>query len=224
MVTTINSKKQLRFGNRQSGPKRYAGGFSLFELVVFIICVAIIYATAARRFAEFPEQAERANFLSVMIEIQTAVNLEIMLGYNSGRFTNIEAFAGANPMDLLLAPPRNYLGAFDGSNQNELPRRSWYFNTETRELIYLVADSDNVFVARNGVFSPADEIRFQLQVKYRYEDMNSGLPVEVIDQTDAPIPESQLKRRIAGVTMLPVFPFNWEGADPEAMIEEATGG
>ena len=47
-----------------------SGGFSLFELVVFIICVAIIYASAANRFSDFPGEAERANFLAVSAQIQ----------------------------------------------------------------------------------------------------------------------------------------------------------
>ena len=85
-------------------------GFSLFELVVFIISIAIIYAYATNRFAEFPGQAERANFMAVTTQLQTGVNLEMMMALGSGRVTSLEQFEGVNPMDLMLSAPTNYLG------------------------------------------------------------------------------------------------------------------
>ncbi len=214
--------KQVR--NKLSpGINSYSRGFSLFELVVFIICVAIIYAAGARRFGEFPGQAERANFLAVTIEIQTAVNLEIMLGYNTGRFSDVTAFEGANPMDLLLVPPRNYLGALAISDSSGLPRRSWYFNTQNGELVYLIEASEDVSVMRNGVSTPTDEIRFRLQVEYVNEDIRSGLPVNILNRADTEVPEDNQRRRVVGIAMLPVLPFNWEGSDPSSLIREANG-
>jgi type II secretory pathway pseudopilin PulG len=195
-------------------------GFSLFELVVFIVCVAIIYAAAARRFSGFTGEAERANFLAITIELQTAVNLEVMMGANLGRYASIEAFSGANPMDLLLAPPMNYLGAFDSVDSTQFPRRVWYFDKTTEELVYLVNDNEDLSVSVGGVDVTADEIRFKMQIEYRYEDTLTGLPIEVVRNRDS-IPEENLRQRFSGILMRPTYPFNWAGSDPNSLIAEA---
>ncbi|PCJ23781.1 MAG: hypothetical protein COA96_11000 [SAR86 cluster bacterium] len=202
------------------GKRQHSSGFSLFELVVFIISVAIIYASAARRFAEFPGEAERVNFLAITIELQTAVNLEIMMGYSLGKFANVEAFAGTNPMDLMLSPPSNYLGALEFVDQSQLPRRSWYFDRQSEELVYLINDNDNVSVIRQGVKSSTDEIRFRIQLEYRLEDIESGLPIELVENGNL-ISEDNIRRRLNGVTMKPTVPFNWGGVDANALAEDA---
>lgn len=207
--------------NPLSNPSK-ARGFSLFELVVFIICVAIIYAAAARRFAGFSGEAERANFMAITIELQTAIKLEVMMGVNLGRYTTIEAFSGANPMGLLLAPPMNYLGAFDIVDSTQFPRRVWYFDKATEELVYLVNDNEDLSVNVGGVNVIADEIRFKMQIEYRYEDKLTGLPLEVVRNRDA-IPEENLRRKISGILMKPKYPFNWSGSDPNSLIAEAQG-
>ena len=188
--------------------------------MVFIISVAIIYATAARRFSEFPGEAERANFLAIMIELQTAVNLEVAMGYSLGRYTNIEAFAGSNPMDLLLAPPLNYLGELNLIDESRLPRRNWYFDRQAGELVYLINDNNNVFITRRGVEVPTDQIRFSLQLKYRYEDRNTGLPLKLVEDLSL-ISDQDRRRRLSGVIMMPTDPFNWGGSDPKSLIQEA---
>lgn len=206
---------------RSSLPISRAGGFSLFELVVFIICVAIIYAYAANRFAEFPAAAERANFTAVLTQMQSGVNLEFLLGRASGT-KGMEAFEGVNPMDLLLEPPSNYLGSFSGVDETTLPRRSWYFNSQDGELVYLVEASDNVYFVTNGSRIPTGRLSFRLDTRYRYEDTRTGLPVEVLGGESA-IPEQYLDREVAGLVLSPVRGYEWSG--PElALSELATSG
>lgn len=187
----------------------------MFELVVFIISVAIIYAYAANRFADFPEDAERANFQAVMTQLQSGVSLEFMLGM--GRASrSLESFEGANPMDLMLNPPANYVGAFDAIDESSLPRRSWYFNKTTQELVYLVSSPDSVYFAQDGVEYPTDHLRFRLAIEYRYEDSRSGLPVEVIGGRES-VPDEFLKRRVAGALISPVIPYIWGTSDADLL-------
>ncbi len=201
----------MRFGSGSVFPSRkYSSGFSLFELVVFIISVAIIYASAVNRFSRFPEAAERANFLAVASQIQTGVSLETTLGVASGNTHNMSRYDGANPIDMLLSPPSNYLGAIDGNDSSDLPRRSWYFDLRRSELVYLVNESQNVFFLVDGVQIPTNEIRFRIEVNYRYVDRQTGVEIAFANGRDAEEYEDQdYRRRFGGVLMQPVTPYQW---------------
>lgn len=201
-----------------------AKGFSLFELVVFIISVAIIYATAANRFAEFPSQAERANFLAITTQLQSAVNLEMLLGIGTGRISSAKALDGINPMDLMLQPPSNYIGEFDLVDRDRVQRRSWYYDRLRGELVYLINDSDGVYLLLNGVDVPTDEIRFRITVEYVEEDRVSGLPVEIVEVDGNIVPPEDQRTRLRGVLLKPIFPYRWGEAATNTLIEEATSG
>lgn len=188
-------------------------GFSLFELVVFIISVAIVYAAAARRFTEFPGEAERANFVAVATQLQTGINLELMLAMTRGQSYSIRAMETANPMDLLLDPPSNYIGAFDVVDSDSIDRRVWYYDRPRGELVYLVNDTEGVFLLIDGRRVPTDEIRFVIQAQYRTEDPETGLPVSqdvaVRNASEGTI-DGVRKGRINGMLLKPVIPYKWD--------------
>ncbi|MEQ8953607.1 MAG: hypothetical protein RLN96_03395 [Pseudomonadales bacterium] len=194
------------------------GGFSMFELVVYIIAVAIIYATAANRFAEFPAEAERANFLAVTTQLQSAINLEMWLGVSNSRPEVAANLAGVNPMELLLEPPINYLGAFDQVNTARLERRIWYFDRPSGELVYLIDGEDRAFVTTNGVERPTDEIRFKIVAQYSRHDAITGLIVTEQSGLGSDRDERHVEEKFAGVVLRPVSPFRWANRDERELV------
>ena len=209
-----------------AGPTNLArsGGFSLFELVLFIICVAIIYAVAANRFAEFPEAAERANFLTVTTQIGTGVNLELLQGMMSGINQNLAVYENSNPMDFLLDTPNNYLGVFDLVDLSRIPRRSWYFDRQRGELVYLVNYSENVFLLLNGSQVNYDEIRFRIELSYREDRQNNGSATDN-EATGGRI-DNNLRGRPSGMILRPVVPYRWDSLGislPTAAITDSVG-
>ncbi len=212
----------IRFRHRKLLNLQKAGGFSLFELVVFIILVAIIYATAANRFADFPGQAERANFMAITTQLQTAVNLEMMIGLGTGRIRSAEKMDGVNPMDLMLQPPSNYIGVFDLIDRERIQRRVWYFDRSRQELVYLVNDTTGVYLVSDGIDVPIDEIRFRIMVEYGEEDIRSGLPVEIAENDGSVVAPENRRTRLRGVLLRPVFPYKWGGANAGNLVAEAT--
>lgn len=198
-----------------------ASGFSLFELVVFIIAVAIIYAYAANRFADFPGQAERANFLSVTTQIQSAVNLEMMFGVGIGRISSPQRLEGANPMELLLEPPSNYLGAFDAVDTSRMERRTWYFDRRRGELVYLANDPRGLTLINNGQEVPTNEIRFRLVADYSMHEEGSGLPVQVLESAGESVPSENQVRKFNGIVMRPVLPYEWRAPEANELEDEA---
>lgn len=200
---------------------RQSAGFSLFELVVFILSVAIIYSLAANRFAGFPAQAERANFLAVTAQIQTAVNLELMLATSRQNQGALQLMVGINPMDLLLEVPSNYIGAYESADEAAMPRRSWYFDRSRGQLVYLVENAEGVLeVGSNGVI-PTDSIRFSVVTISDQIDTRTGLPVTSVQGDDYPVLEEHRRRRVKGVAFRPTVPFRWEAGSVEELTNEA---
>lgn len=186
-------------------------GFSLFEMVVFIITTAIIYSVAVNRFSEYPAAAERASFQSVLIQLQTGINLEMMLGFQTALGANYQEFQGINPMDLMLRPPGNYLGVYNPLTATDLPRRSWYFDESSEELVYLVSSTEGVYLVRNFVDVPTSELRFKVELMYRDPDtMKTVTMTELSANTDNP--DATSRARMSGVLLTPVVPFKWEGS------------
>ncbi len=204
-----------------AGPQRSAG-FSLFELVVYIISVAIIYSVAANRFSQFPAAAERASFISVTSQIQAALNLQSMELAINGAGRELSALDGGNPMDYLLETPSNYLGAFDLVDESRLQRRSWYFDNANDELVYLVSADDAVTLDINGTSVAADRVRFAMTIQYSVKDAR-GNPV-----TDPGVLESEalssgrLRYVFRGITLNPVYPYRWDelNLDAQAIASE----
>jgi type II secretory pathway pseudopilin PulG len=208
--------------SQNRSPLKSSAGFSLFELVAFIVSVAIIYASAVNRFAAFPAQAERANFIAITTQLQSSLNLEVMTVLASGRGSLVGVFEGINPMDLLLRAPSNYQGSYYQASVSSLPRRSWYFDDIKGELVYLVNDSSSASYSVNGVLVPTDEIRFSVQVGRGDIDTASGRDVALAQRNGA-VPASRRESRVTGVVLQPVIPFVWgEGVENEVMIGVAS--
>ncbi|MEX0965247.1 MAG: hypothetical protein WDZ52_14535 [Pseudohongiellaceae bacterium] len=199
-----------------------SGGFSLFELVVFIISVAIIYAYAANRFAEFPGQAERANFMAVTTQLQTGVNFEMLRAFGTGRLASMGKLEGINPMDLMLEAPTNYLGVLSSAQAAESPRRSWYFDPASEELVYLINDTGGAYLIINEITYPADEIRFKLVPDYSEFDRASGLPVHIAERDGSVVTEQNIEKRLNGVVLRPSTPYRWQGGSDEALMASVT--
>ena len=90
---------------------RYSRGFSLLELVVVVIAVAILMGVALDRLLPLIGRAQRAAFLDVQRTLQSSLLIAAAERIVSGEAATIPELAAANPMALLLSPPANYVGA-----------------------------------------------------------------------------------------------------------------
>ena len=186
----------------QSG--RRQAGFSMFELIVYLLVSSILFATLVNRYREFPGEAERANFTAILAQMRTGVNLQMMDMIASADFGRGEELAGSNPMDLMLQTPSNYVGSFASVDINTMPRRVWYFDRSRGELVYLADNAANLYVERNGISQSDAHIRF------RITDMRAA---------DAPAGQGW-----QGLTLAPVEPYQWRQApiDIQAIAESNT--
>jgi hypothetical protein len=193
-------------------------GFSLFELVVFIITVAIIYASAANRFAAFPVEAEKANLIAITTQLQSAINMEMLLGVGFGNMAASAQMAGMNPMDFLLEAPSNYLGVFSRANAEGLERRSWYFDSGAGELIYRVSGENRVALLLAGNFISTAEIRFKIIADYSNFEGESGLPAPSNGSGESGRPGSGNEKKFTGVVLRPIVPFRWLNEEERQLL------
>lgn len=175
-------------------------GFSMFELIAYILVVSITTSVAYNRFADFPGAAERSNFMAVLMQIRAGTNLQMMNAIAEGRWLDLQSLEGSNPMDLMLETPVNYIGALRLVNPTDMQARIWYFDTNTGELVYIANDARNLYILTDDEAVQTDELRFRIAMKFRDEARSSW----------------------EGLVLEPVVPYVWESVEltvPDVIVE-----
>ena len=121
--------------NRQAGRQR---GFTLFELIVVVSIISVLFVFAAERLMKLAVQAERAQVQQTIGVLKSALAMEIAAHVARDTIPELAKWAGANPMDLLADPPKTYLGALDRPDPAAIEGGSWYFDRRAGELVYRV--------------------------------------------------------------------------------------
>lgn len=157
----------MRHSKARKGPRSNAG-FTLFEMVVSICSIVVLYMIAEQRLNALPAAAERANFHAVLEQIKTGVSFEMITRLAAGRPDQIRALERTNPMNFLIETPANYEGELQQVPDNVARRNAWYFETGTGELVYVVGGSsiENVFVTVAGRQINLGQIRLKLTNVY----------------------------------------------------------
>lgn len=163
-------------------------------MVVVICSIVILYMVAEQRMNELPAAAERANFFAVLEQIKTGMNLEMITRVTSGNSWNTNDMVGTNPMRFLLDQPRNYRGELEEVTDRNSTRRSWYFETSTGQLVYVVGGPsiEDVRVTIASIPVNLGQIRFRLENVF-----------------DEPGGEGN-SRSWQGLQLQPVRPYEWE--------------
>lgn len=173
-------------------------GFSLFELLVYILIASILFSAAVNRYREYPAEAERANFVAVLSQLKAGVNLQMMRMIAGASWTQSAELDGSNPMDLMLERPSNYLGEFSLVDAALMPGRVWYFDSGTGELVYIASNSNNLYLLQNGQPMSGNQLRFRITSVY-----------SSVEEPQAP--------RWQGLILEAKTPYEWRSAPIEAI-------
>ncbi len=150
---------------RGIGPQ---AGFSLFELTVVIVLIGVFIAVALSRLLPWLDEAERVAVLRVEGQLRSSVVMEAARRIARGEGASIVELDGANPMTLLLEPPRNYVGELAAGTQQETPARHWYFDTGSRRLVYRLGAPFGLPVREKETQNP------EFAVHVAYADVNGS--------------------------------------------------
>jgi type II secretory pathway pseudopilin PulG len=122
--------------------------------MVVICVVGVLFGIALDRFLRFQELGERTAMEQNLAAINVALTMKFAALVAAGHGPAIEKEVGANPVDLLARPPENYLGALYAPAPESLPPRSWYFDRESGDLVYVAG--------RTRYLAETDGLRFQV--------------------------------------------------------------
>jgi prepilin-type N-terminal cleavage/methylation domain-containing protein len=147
-------------------PARHNGGFSLLELVVVIAIIGILLAVALNRLLPYIDEAERVGVLTLESQIRSTLMTAAAKRIAGGKSATLTEFDGSNPIALLLEAPDNYAGELRGNDTVGVPRRNWYFDLDSRHLVY----------RKGRPFGPAGERESlddpEFEVRVAYADRN----------------------------------------------------
>ncbi|MFW5926712.1 MAG: type II secretion system protein [Wenzhouxiangella sp.] len=113
-------------------------GFSLLELVVVIILVAILFLVAFDRLLPLRGDAEAAHVATVIGGLRSAVGLEAAARVTRDGVSALADLQGINPMTLLQEWPDGYVGVVKSTDTAEIADGSWYFHEPAQALVYRV--------------------------------------------------------------------------------------
>ncbi|MBB3121235.1 type II secretion system protein [Pseudoduganella violacea] len=117
-------------------------GFSLFELGVVLVVIAVLGTVFLQRVLFYQEEAERAAVAQVLAQLRITIQSRVAEAHIRGRTGDLSSLAGENPMSWLLRPPGNYEGEREAPQLDELEAGSWYFDRAEKTLLYLPAQYD----------------------------------------------------------------------------------
>ena len=164
-------------------------GFTLFELILVIVLVAIFAGILLGRFLIYQEMAEKASMELTAGTIRSAINLQAAGLVSRGRASDITKLATVNPFKWLTEKQKNYAGEY--YDPKNVPPGSWYYDLRNKEVVYLVYRGAHFAPNRQG----EKLVRFKVAVVYN----------------DALAGDTDLSRRdLGGIAFREVEPYVWD--------------
>jgi hypothetical protein len=125
-------------GRRLSGRER---GSSLFEFFIAAGVISLIAALLLDRLLSYQEYAQKAAMELTVVNMRSGLRLRVAELMTQDRLHEVGKLVNENPVRWLESPPPNYLGELAHPVPKTLPQGNWYFDTTTRELVYLPHDN-----------------------------------------------------------------------------------
>lgn len=167
-----------------------AKGFTLIELIITISLVAILSTVALDRLFWYQGQAEKANMEYTASMIKSGLWMRAASLMMESRGAEVPKLAQQNPIDLLAEKPANYLGALDSNKSEEIKGGNWFFDTSTKQVVYVVSQRRNFIPAKTDDFM----VRYGMKVLYSEMEITNGKQVKYV----------------AGVTLMPLSKYVWQ--------------
>ncbi|MDQ1921142.1 type II secretion system protein [Massilia pseudoviolaceinigra] len=115
------------------------GGFSLLEMAVCTVVMAVLTGVLLQRLLYYREQAELAAVEQLAGVLRSALVLKIGQLQARGKEAEIPSLIGKNPIDWLAEKPRNYAGEYFAPTPAQVGPGNWYFDLKTKTLVYLIS-------------------------------------------------------------------------------------
>jgi prepilin-type N-terminal cleavage/methylation domain-containing protein len=168
-----------------------SAGFTLFELIVVIILVAVLSAVLLGRFLTYQEMAEKVAMEQTVGAIQSALTIQLAGLIARGRMQDIPRLAKVNPMTLLSGPQKNYAGEYFTVKPGDIPSGNWYFDLKNGQLAYSVQHGAHFVADENG----NKVVRYKVVLVYNNWFRTTS--------------DEEAGKEIGGITLKEARPYSW---------------
>lgn len=146
-------------------------GFTLIELVVVTSVVAVTAGVLLERVLYYQEMAERVAMQQTVRALRISLHLQVANLIAKNRLEELPRLADQNPMRWLAQAPDNYGGEVVSIGKENVVSGQWYFNSQSKNLIYLVHNGSNF---RSESVNPKQVIFRARMVRSEYEKGPEG--------------------------------------------------
>jgi general secretion pathway protein G len=129
--------------------RRLKRGIAALQFLLAVILVGVLMLVLLDRLDFYRESAEKMAMEQLSRELGWALRIraaELML---TNHWEEIGRLENANPLEALEMRVTNYAGAGNTAGEAAVAPGRWYFNTETRELVYF-PDLSSSFATSKG--------------------------------------------------------------------------
>lgn len=169
---------------------RSAKGFTLLELIVVIMIVAVLIGLFLESALYYMERAEKSAMEEMAGSIQSALTMQYGQMLTRGKSSDLAALTGGNPMNWMQKKPHNYAGEYYEPSPKSVPPGNWMFDLRSRELIYVPDRTDHFKPGRDGKYW----VRFHVTASYEPSPLPSL-------HNAGPV--------LTGILFEPVQPYSW---------------
>jgi hypothetical protein len=114
---------------------RRQGGITVFEAAVALGVIAVFAWFLLNALVQTQEMAERTAVQMTIMNLRSALRLQMAHYVISGQEAELTTLVGANPIRW-MDPPPGYRGELVDVKESEMKPGSWYFDRRRRELVY----------------------------------------------------------------------------------------
>lgn len=130
-----------------NGAAQRCRGFTLFELAVATIVVALLTSLLLIRLQSYQRDAQQVAVQRLVGTLRTALSMKSAQLSVAKREHQLLRIIDENPMGWLVEVPGNYMGEYYSPEGKSLPDDSWYFDRGKKELVY-ITPSQKTFQTR----------------------------------------------------------------------------
>lgn len=163
-------------------------GYTFLELLIVIVVISILIAVALSHYRKLLVDVERTSMQHDLGVMRSAVSMQVAAHFLAGDMAGLKKLINSNPMDLLAEKPKNYLTDVNHWEPNKIEAGSWYFDSDSNALIYLVINQ-RYFVSE---LKPA-RARFKIYPVYSEKQQGAGTI-----------------NYLSGLSLRPMEPYSWQ--------------